>query len=109
MKGIVKMDGKGNPSIVLPGVELKMVGPIADKFQGLPQKFADEIEVTFWSAPSVSQSEFRIKLDLSGASSDYAQKEKSTGTATSGATAMSESCKDDNSVSLKPSKGQVKE
>jgi hypothetical protein len=86
MKGIVKMDGKGNPSIVLPGVELKMVGPIADKFQGLPQKFADEIEVTFWSAPSVSQSEFRIKLDLSGASSDYAQKEKTPEAATSSGT-----------------------
>lgn len=109
MKGIVKMDGKGNPSIVLPGVELKMVGPIADKVQGLPQKFADEIEVSFWSCTSTTEAEFRMRLNIDVKSSDYATKEKSTGTATSGATAMSESCKDDNSVSLKPSKGQVKE
>lgn len=77
MKGIIKMDAKGNPSIVLPGLELKMVGPIADKFQGLPQKIADEIDLdAFLYHAAAIAPELTMRLELKASVKDYAQKEK---------------------------------
>lgn len=86
MKGIVKMDKNGNPSIVLPGVEMKLVGPLADKFKGLPQQFADMIEVdcTMFSYVD-SAPRFAMGLTLKDNIENYIEKKEAPEAATSGA------------------------
>ncbi len=87
MKGIVKMQQNGNPSIVLPGVRMELRGPIADKFWNLPQAFADNIDVNAYIPYSDSSGmSFDMKLEIEGRSRDFAEaEEKAPEAATPGA------------------------